>query len=104
MRTHRGKNIDMDQLYQENRKSVAVGNIPVNAQGDRIGKNGEVEQTVQQATKIFYKNTHQSEEATSLKDPVSSEETVAKSSKTKDSSPKKSKEIIEDNGDIIKGE
>lgn len=34
--TYRGLTIDMDSLRRENEKTVAVGNMPVNARGDRI--------------------------------------------------------------------
>lgn len=97
MKTHRGKNINMEQLFQENRKSVAVGNIPVNAQGDRLSSGGKVDQTIQQTAHIFYKENDTTITTTSLKDPVDSKELPVSKKPLK----KSSKETIEDNGDIV---
>lgn len=36
--TYRGTTIDMDSLRRENEKSIAIGNMKVNAKGDQIGK------------------------------------------------------------------
>lgn len=45
--TYRGLTIDMDALRRENEKTVAVGNMPVNARGDRIEK-GKITKTADQ--------------------------------------------------------
>lgn len=45
--TFRGLTIDMDSLRRENEKTIAVGNMPVNARGDRIEK-GKITKTADQ--------------------------------------------------------
>lgn len=41
-RTARGKNIDMDKVKLANETVTAVGNMKVNARGDRLGVGGQV--------------------------------------------------------------
>lgn len=40
-----GKEIDMGKLVNQNEMTVAVGNMRVNARGDRLGAGGKVVQT-----------------------------------------------------------
>jgi len=44
-RTMQGKEIDMGKLVNQNEMTVAVGNMRVNARGDRLGAGGKVVQT-----------------------------------------------------------
>jgi len=37
-----GKTIDIDNLRLQNEKTIAVGNMKVNARGDQLGKGGEI--------------------------------------------------------------
>jgi hypothetical protein len=46
--TYRGLTIDMESLTRENEKSVAIGNMRVNAKGDQLGKGGFVTRTADQ--------------------------------------------------------
>jgi len=46
--TYRGVTIDMEALTRENAKTVAIGNMKVNAKGDQLGRNGEVTKTADQ--------------------------------------------------------
>jgi hypothetical protein len=48
-RTAHGKSIDIDNLRLQNEKTIAVGNMKVNARGDQLGRGGEVVQTRNQA-------------------------------------------------------
>jgi hypothetical protein len=48
-RTAHGKTIDIDSLRLVNEKTIAVGNMKVNARGDQLGKGGEIVQTRNQA-------------------------------------------------------
>ena len=48
-RTAHGKTIDIDNLRLVNEKTIAVGNMKVNARGDQLGRGGEVVQTRNQA-------------------------------------------------------
>ena len=44
-RTMQGKEIDMGKLAARNEMSVAVGNMRVNARGDKLGAGGKIVQT-----------------------------------------------------------
>jgi hypothetical protein len=46
--SYRGVTLDMEALTRENEKSVAIGNMKVNAKGDQIGKGGAVTRTADQ--------------------------------------------------------
>lgn len=41
-KTARGKEIDMNKLINQNEMTVAVGNMNVNARGDRLGPGGTI--------------------------------------------------------------
>ena len=43
-----GKEIDMGKLVNQNETTIAVGNMKVNARGDRIGPGGKIIQTREQ--------------------------------------------------------
>jgi hypothetical protein len=47
-RSARGEAIDFDLLHSRNSGSVAVGNVPMNARGDRLGKGGKILQKVEE--------------------------------------------------------
>lgn len=47
-RTMQGKEIDMGKLINQNETTIAVGNMRVNARGDRIGPGGKIIQTREQ--------------------------------------------------------
>ena len=44
-RTMQGKEIDMGKLINQNEMTVAVGNMRVNARGDKLGPGGKIVQT-----------------------------------------------------------
>lgn len=44
-RTMQGKEIDMGKLINQNEMTVAVGNMRVNARGDKLGPGGKIIQT-----------------------------------------------------------
>ena len=44
-KTAHGKTIDIDNLRLVNEKTIAVGNMKVNARGDQLGRGGEIVQT-----------------------------------------------------------
>jgi hypothetical protein len=44
-KTAHGKTIDIDNLRLQNEKTIAVGNMKVNARGDQLGRGGEIIQT-----------------------------------------------------------
>ena len=41
-RTARGKDIDLNKLVAKNELTLAVGNMGVNARGDKIGPGGKI--------------------------------------------------------------
>jgi len=59
-RTTKGRIINMDDLIASAPHTTAVGNMKVNAQGDKLGKGGEVTATREQRTRAYYKDHPQS--------------------------------------------
>ena len=41
-RTNRGNMIDMDALMLKNEEEIALGNMKVNARGDKLGPGGKI--------------------------------------------------------------
>lgn len=102
--SYRGATIDMDTMRRENEKSVAVGNMGVNARGDRI-EHGVITKTADQLAR----ENHRIPTAilkTSLKPSIEEEqkESFAEINKpapkpTKEKVIRKEKELP--NGDIV---
>jgi hypothetical protein len=44
-RTMQGKEIDMGKLVNQNEMTIAVGNMRVNARGDKLGPGGKIVKT-----------------------------------------------------------
>jgi len=59
-RTSKGRIINLDDLIASSPHTTAVGNMRVNAQGDELGKGGEVTKTREQRTRAYYKDHPQS--------------------------------------------
>jgi hypothetical protein len=53
--TAHGKPIDMDRLRVANEETIAVGNMKVNARGDKLGTGGEVSETRNQVQSNYNK-------------------------------------------------
>jgi hypothetical protein len=66
-RSNRGVSIDFDALMAKAGDSTAVGNMRVNAQGDVLGKGGEIVQRNEDRVRAYYKNNPRSSTASSLK-------------------------------------
>jgi hypothetical protein len=66
-RSNRGASIDFDALMAKAADSTAVGNMRVNAQGDVIGKGGEIVQRNEDRVRAYYKNNPRSSTSASLK-------------------------------------
>jgi hypothetical protein len=62
-KTNKGQVIDMDAIMAQNQSSVAVGNMGVNAKGDKIGKDGVVVQTSEDRVRAYYKDNPKSSTA-----------------------------------------
>ena len=54
-KTTQGKAVDIDTLRLQNEKTIAVGNMKVNARGDQLGPGGQVVQGRNQAMDQRYK-------------------------------------------------
>ena len=71
-RTAKGRIINIDDVIAASPHSTAVGNMGVNAQGDQLGKGGEVTATREQRTRAYYKDHPQaSNKQVSLKGDMS---------------------------------
>lgn len=72
-RTNRGASIDIDALISSSKaNSPALGNMKINAKGDKLGPNGEIVQRSEDRVREYYKNNPRSSTAkTSLKGQVS---------------------------------
>ena len=111
-KTYRGQPIDMESLRQLGEKSIAMGNMGVNAKGDKLGPGGKIIQTAQQRTRAHYTAPQESSKNVSIKNDNSKEEIFPdeKFTKTKVSDsvipkpkPKKTKKVEKEtkSGDII---
>ena len=105
--TYRGHPIDMEALRQINEKSIAMGNMGVNAKGDKLGPGGKVVQTAQQRTRIHYTTPQSTSKGVSIKgdevaDALFPEETKTKTldkTTAKDEPKKKNKKEGSSEGD-----
>jgi len=53
--TAQGKQVDIESLRIANEESIAVGNMKVNARGDKLGPSGRVAETRNQTQDQYYK-------------------------------------------------
>lgn len=108
-RTVKGNMIDMQKLAFENKNTVAVGNMNVNANGDYIDKQGNIITKKEDVAKFYYKTEKSTTKVESLKEDITKEVTKIEDSvntdvvEVKESKSKKTKVIeeVQDNGDII---
>lgn len=116
-KTYRGKMIDMDALSRTNEKTNALGNMGVNAKGDKLGKDGKIVEPANSRSRTHY-NTKRTtvnnrgslkSEPSTLETKVFDESDGKASTKepqttTQKKTPKakeKVAEIEQDNGDIV---
>jgi hypothetical protein len=69
-RSNRGISVDLDALMAKAGDSTAVGNMKVNANGDKLGRGGEIVQTNEDRVRAYYKNNPRSSTSASLKGNV----------------------------------
>lgn len=67
-RTNKGKSIDMEAMRIANERTVAAGNMNVNARGDEI-KGGKIVKSAKERVEPYYKAKKQTAR-TSLKPPI----------------------------------
>ena len=107
-RTNRGTMIDMDALMLKNEEEIALGNMKVNARGDKLGPNGKVVKRKEEVGREYYDaNPKAVVKTVSIKDNVDTGVTEMKAETPKASSTvvrktkvKKTKEVELPNGDI----
>jgi hypothetical protein len=68
-KTRKGKMIDMEAMRTAGERTVAAGNMKVNAKGDELGKGGKVVRTVKERVAPHYEAKKQTAR-TSLKPPI----------------------------------
>jgi hypothetical protein len=56
----RGKEIDMEKLSIRNELLPAVGNLKINARGDKLGPGGKIVKTKEELLQDHYKNNPRS--------------------------------------------
>lgn len=55
-RSMQGKTVDIDLLRQRHELTPAVGNVKVNARGDKLGKGGEIVKKREEIANEYYKH------------------------------------------------
>ena len=73
-RTAKGKMLDMEAMRTANEKTVASGNMKVNAKGDELGKGGRIVKTAKERATVRHQRVKQTAQA-SLKKPLETKET-----------------------------
>ena len=103
-RTNQGQMIDMDALALKNEKEIALGNMKVNARGDKLGKGGKIIAERDQVARAYYENNPKAVvQSVSIKDAVDDKPVVEQSAsivKPKKTKVNKTKEVELPNGDI----
>lgn len=82
VKTARGKTLDMAALAKKHEDTRAVGNVPMNAKGDRLDAKGNVKATVQAITRTQL-DLQEPKESVALSDPTPKQ----KSAKTSPPAP-----------------
>lgn len=66
----RGVMIDMDAMRAQNEEARAIGNAKMNARGDVLGQNGQIEVRREQIARDYYNRNPQAAKQVSLKPAV----------------------------------
>ena len=96
--SYRGSTIDMDSMRRENEKVPAIGNMSVNAKGDKIS-GGVVTKTASQIARENHRVQTTIVQG-SIKSPITEDVPQAIKTPFKPTSVKKTKEIELPSGDI----
>ena len=103
-RTNQGQNIDMETLATRNEETIALGNMKVNARGDKIGAGGKIIQKRDAVARAYYENNPKAViQSVSIKDAVDDKPVVEQSAsivKPKKAKVKKTREVELPSGDI----
>ena len=82
IRTARGSIIDMAALAAKNETTRAVGNVPMNARGDRLNEDGTVKVKAEDIA-VAHQNTVEPPQQQPISDPKPIEQPVVKPAQTK---------------------
>ena len=101
--TMRGKPFNMDQLRQKNELTIAVGNMPVNARGDIVGKGGQIIRTKESVNEEYYSNltTLPDETVNTKNNPPAQVAAESTEKSTIKKTNKKEKWVEDDNGNFV---
>lgn len=66
-KTAMGRSIDMEALSTQHANAIALGNMNVNAKGDRLGPNGEIVEYAGDRVKDYYENPKSIKKSVSMK-------------------------------------
>jgi ribosomal protein L21 len=66
-RTRQGQMIDYESLMAQHDTAVALGNMNLNARGDRLGRGGAIVQTRDQVVQEYYASSQRSVQNVSIK-------------------------------------
>lgn len=102
-KTYRGKMIDLETIRRKNEDTVAVGNMGVNARGDKLGPGGRVIAPVQEAARRHHNRTAVSTETVGIKGdmPADAAGVLEEKPVKKGTKKKVVKETETKSGDII---
>lgn len=105
-KSNKGVSVDMDALRLKNEKTIAAGNMGINAKGDKLGRGGKIQQSAKDRTKPYYANNPNAVKQVSIKPDITEKdlanvEEVKKATKKDSKEPSKNSETILENGDII---
>ena len=88
IRTARGSIIDMAALAAKNETTRAVGNVPMNARGDRLNEDGTVKMKAEDIA-VAHQNLQQPPQQTPISDPKPIEPETIKATEQAPEQPKK---------------
>lgn len=74
-KTSKGQVVDMESMRAQNERAVVLGNMNVNAAGDKLGRRGKIEETAQERVRAYNVDNPKAVKRVSLKEPVSEKET-----------------------------
>ena len=79
-RTNQGQSIDMDSIALKNEKEIALGNMKVNARGDKLGPGGKIIAERDKVARAYYENNPKAVvQSVSIKDAVDNKPIVEQS-------------------------
>lgn len=97
-RSAKGVPVNMEELRTNNEDRIASGNMNVNARGDRLGKGGEVVQTVADLARTAQARMKKTSVKASVKAPI--EEEIVKLPEAEEQFVSSTEEAMDEEGNI----